>query len=793
MGKTNLVAGEISEDRSKRPENLAESEYRFRKLVEALPDAIVVHTGGKIVFVNPFAVHLFGAKEAQELIGRQMVDFIHQDHRSIVQARADECYANGTASTPLETIIVSCDGAQIEVEGVAIPISWEGARAIEVVVRDIRARKRAEEAALAWEKRLQLAQEAGLRIGVWDWDLSRNSVVCSEETYRQFGYTRQGFSGLAENALNRVHPEDRDRVLDAITKVLKGEAEELSEQYRVVHPDGAICWIDARGVTVRNGSAHMIGVGIDITESKKTEQLLRDGEEKYRKLFENASYGIFLARPDGTLLEVNPAMVAMLGYTSRDELLTKNLQRDIYLEAAEREEILKRVNADKRVENSEASWKREDGRIIPVRMSGAPIFCADGAISHYEVIVEDISERRRLEEQYRQAQKMEAIGLLAGGISHDFNNLLGVILGNADLALERASAGSQRRCLEAIKRAGGSAAQLLRQLLAFTRRQVLYPTMLNMNLIVQEMEKSLLRLIGEDIAVKTDLQEQLGSIKADRGQLEQILMNLAVNSRDAMPAGGTFRIVTRNAELGPKDVERYAYVIPGSYVQLSITDTGTGMSDEVRTRAFDPFFTTKEKGRGTGLGLATVYGIVKQSGGYVWISSVVGRGTTVDIYLPRVKEKSLQQMPNLQLRTKRARVTATIFLLEDDDLLREVTAEMLRADGYNVLQAGSGKIAIELAAQYKGAIPLIVSDVVLPEMSGPAAVSKLQALHPEMRPLFVSGYAEVPVTQQLIACGAALLQKPIAREDLMRKVAEMLQSEDTLASGHVRSDEPSTI
>jgi two-component system, cell cycle sensor histidine kinase and response regulator CckA len=784
MGKAGLGADQTSQDPSKSLENLAESEQRFRKLVEALPDAIVVHTEGRIVFVNPSAIRLFGANQAQELVGREIVDFIHPDHRAIVKEKIDQCYASGEASAPLEIVAVSCDSLRLDVEGVAIPICWEGAPAIEVVVRDIRARKRAEEAARTWEKRLQLAQRAGLRIGLWDQDMSANTASWSDETCRQYGYTRQSFTGRLEDALERVHPDDRDRVLDAIGKVLNGGAEEFAEQYRVVHPDGAICWIDAQGVVVRNGSAHMIGVGVDITESKRAEHMLRDSEEKYRKLFENATYGIFLARPDGTLLEVNPAMVAMLGYASKAELLTRNLERDIYLDATDRKAILARVDCENRVEAVEANWKRADGRIIPVRMSEAAILGADAAISHYEVIVEDISEPRRLEEQYRQAQKMEAVGLLAGGISHDFNNLLGVILGNADLALEAVPMGSHRRCLETIKKAGGNAAQLLRQLLAFSRRQVLYPTVLNMNLIVQELEKSLLRLIGEDVSIKTDLEAQLGSIKADRGQVEQILMNLALNSRDAMPSGGTFRIITRNAELGPKDVARYSYVTPGSYIQLSVSDTGTGMSDEVRVRAFDPFFTTKEKGRATGLGLATVYGIVKQSGGYVWISSTVGRGTTVDIYLPRVKEKSPQQMPSFEPRARAARATATILLLEDDDLLREVTREMLLARGYNVLQAGSGKVAIELATQYKGAIPLIVSDVVLPEMSGPAAVLKLQALHPEMRPLFVSGYAEVPVTQQLIASGAALLQKPISREELLRKVEEMLQSGDTVLNGH---------
>src|SRR5579862_6184660 len=908
MSQNAPALGELKDDKLRSLEEITESEHRFRKLVEALPDAIVVHTEGRIVFVNPFAVRLHKATRPEQLLGHEIDEFIKPELRVPVKNRIEECYLTGEASVPMEVTLIACDGSSVDAEAVAIPISWHGAPAIEVVLRDTRERKRAEQAAHEWQKRLELAQKAGLRIGLWDWDVAANNVTWSDESYRQFGFTRDTFSGRVEDAVERLHPDDRSRVQEAIQKVLDGKSHEYAAEYRIVRPNDTICWIDAPGVMVRNGSQHMLGVGIDITDLKSSAQSLKDSEEKYllllnstaeaiygldlkgnctfcnpacvrllghqrredllgknmhalmhhtradgtpypeqeceiyvavresrpshvcnevlwradgssfaaeywsypmykagemvgavvtfldisdrkraeeelrrseqkyRQLFENATYGMFWSKPDGTLLDVNQAMVAMLGYSSRDELLTRNLGRDIYEDEFARRSILQSYGPSERVEGVEVNWQRKDGRTIVVRISGNLVSAKNGTIDHYEVIAEDITERRSLEEQLRQSQKMEAVGLLAGGISHDFNNLLGVILGNAELLLETKQSEKQQRHAEQIKKASGRAAQLTRQLLAFSRKQVLYPTVLNLNTVVADVGKLLQRLIGEDIQIVTESQADLGSIRADRGQVEQILMNLATNARDAMPHGGTLSIRTENAQLGDDDVARYRYVKPGRYVHMAVNDTGTGMTEEVRSRVFEPFFTTKEKGRGTGLGLATVYGIVKQSGGYIWVSSTPGAGTTFNVYLPTVDEKPVTASPTLDARPEYPRGAETILLLEDDDSLRQVTSEFLAASGYNVIQAGRGDLALDLAAQYKGRLPLVISDVVMPEMSGPLAVSKLQLSHPEVQVLYVSGYAETPIVQKLIAEGAVLLQKPLSRMTLLTKVDELLHS-----------------
>ena len=900
-------------DRNVSLEALAESEQRSRTLVEALPDAIIVHSEDKIVFVNPFCVRLLGAAGPEQLLGKDINEIVNPDDLPAIRNRIQDCYASGTASPPMESVLIACDGSSVQIEAVAIPICWNGAPAIEVVARDIRDRKRAERAVQDWQERLVLAQKAGLRIGLWDWDAVANTVIWSDETYRQFGYTRDTFSGRVEEAVTRIHPEDRPRVEDAIQKVIAGGGE-YAQQYRLVWPNGTKCWIDAHGVMVRNGSTHMLGIGVDITDLKKTEQslqeseekyllllnsaaeaiygidlegdctfcnpaclrllgygtpkdllgkkmhdlmhhtradgtpypkqdceiyvavregrashvthevlwradgtsfqteywsypmyktgelvgavvtfldisdrkraeqALRQSEEKYRELFENATYGIFRSQLDGALLDVNPALVAMLGYGSKEELLTRNLSRDLYDNPADRRSILDSYGPSGRVSGCEVNWRRKDGKIIVVRISGGAFRGQDGSFSHFEVIVEDITGRRSLEAQFRQAQKMEAVGLLAGGISHDYNNLLGVILGNADLLLETTPTGAQQHYAEQIKKATRRAAELTRQLLAFSRKQVLYPVILDLNVVVRDIGKILQRLIGEDVQIVTDLETSLDSTRADRGQIEQILMNLATNARDAMPNGGKFTIRTRNAELGPDDVALHPYAKLGRYVRLSVNDTGVGMTDAIRHRVFEPFFTTKAEGRGTGLGLATVYGIVKQSTGYIWVSSAPGAGATFDIYLPRVDEKAPPLIGGLEERSAYPRGTETILLLEDEESLRQVTCECLTTNGYDVLQAGRGNHAIEVAEQYKGPIALIVSDVVLPDMSGPSVATKVQALHPEAKVLYVSGYAEVPVAQQLIAEGAILLQKPLSRGDLLSKVDEMLHLRNLLGS-----------
>jgi signal transduction histidine kinase/ActR/RegA family two-component response regulator len=400
------------------------------------------------------------------------------------------------------------------------------------------------------------------------------------------------------------------------------------------------------------------------------------------------------------------------------------------------------------------------------------------------------SEEHLLQSQARLqgVQKMEAIGRLAGGIAHDFNNLVQAIGGYTDLMLKRLPSHDplQHHAVE-IKRAGDRAAALTRQLLAFARQQVLQPRLLDLNDSVCRVEQLLRRLIGEDILLETELDERLGTVKADATQVEQVLMNLAVNARDAMPDGGTLTIETRNVELSAQDQRDVFAIVPGPYALLAVTDTGCGMSAETRARAFDPFFTTKPPGQGTGLGLSTVYGIVKQSGGYIWVDSEPGQGTRVRIYLPRLAtpaEAGRAVAGSAPAPAATRRGYETLLLVEDEEGVRDLVAEWLVEHGYSVLAAANGADALALAAAHPGAIHLMIADVVMPQMGGPALASRLLPLRPGMKVIFVSGHAEEAIGDpHLLAAGTAFLQKPFSLEALLRQVRA------TLDAGHAQRDE----
>ncbi len=390
---------------------------------------------------------------------------------------------------------------------------------------------------------------------------------------------------------------------------------------------------------------------------------------------------------------------------------------------------------------------------------------------------EEIEERAKAEKELRQVQRLDAIGRLAGGIAHDFNNLLGVILGQSEILLDRFREEATFHSLEMIKESAQRGATLTRQLLAFSRRQVLEPRVLNLNVILGDVEKLLRRVIGEDIELKFQTDAKLGSVEADPGQLEQVIVNLAINARDAMPSGGKLTITTANVKLDESYVDRRVVVRPGSYVQLGVTDTGCGMDEQTQSRIFEPFFTTKEVGKGTGLGLATVYGIVKQSGGYIWVYSEPGHGSAFRISLPMVE--ALAEGPaRVQPREEPLRGSGTILIVEDDASLREVTCEFLKSSGYTVLETGSPDEALCTVEHHEGPIDLLLTDMIMPKMNGRELAARLSAARPGMKILYVSGYADGIVrddAQRALEPGLAFLQKPYTRYALTRKVHEILE------------------
>jgi PAS domain S-box-containing protein len=504
---------------------------------------------------------------------------------------------------------------------------------------------------------------------------------------------------------------------------------------------------------------------------------LRAKEASYTTLVQHAPIGIYRSSPDGRFLAVNAALVRMLGYDSAADVLALDLAREVYADPGERDGLLARDSyTEHEYDEVEATWKRKDGRLLTLQLNVRVARDGTGRVEYYETFVRDLTEQRRLQEQLVQSQKMEAVGRLAGGIAHDFNNLLTVITSYSDLLLEDlAPSDPKRQDVEQVRHAADGAAALTRQLLAFSRQQVLAPRVVNLSHVVQGVEKMLRRVIGEDVDLVTSLDPEVGAVKADVGQLEQVLMNLAVNARDAMPTGGKLMLETANVE---HDVD-YAREQEASpvrrFVMLAVSDTGIGMDEATKARIFEPFFTTKEPGKGTGLGLATVYGIVHQSGGFIWVYSEVGRGTTFKIYLPEVDAPV--SSTGAAAATDLPRGTETVLVAEDSEAVRAVTRQVLERQGYTVLEAPHGNAALALAAAHDGPIHLLLTDVVMPGLSGRQLADELTKRRPATRVLYTSGYTDDAVVRHgVLEAGIAYLQKPFTSASLARKVRETLDA-----------------
>jgi PAS domain S-box-containing protein len=518
--------------------------------------------------------------------------------------------------------------------------------------------------------------------------------------------------------------------------------------------------------------AQQLAAAID---RKRNEQALRRSEVRYRSLVQTAVYGIYRSSLEGNFLDVNPALIGMLGYNSALEVLSLDPRKDVFVDPAEYTRLVDEFRRTGRMDGFEVRWKRKDGVTITVRISGRAVAGGDEPSDVLEAIAEDITERRVLEDQFRQAQKMEAVGRLAGGIAHDFNNLLMVISGYTEVLLDQLTLGHPLHSkAEAIQQASDRASTLTRQLLAFSRKQLLELKVIDVNAIVADMERLLRPLIGEDIELTTSLAPSVGCTRADAGQLEQVIMNLVVNAKDAMPSGGKICIRTASVTLDDSYRPENTFIKNGPYVMIAVSDNGQGMDRETQARIFEPFFTTKEKGKGTGLGLSTVYGIIKQSGGYVFVQSEIDRGTVFTIYFPRVDEPS-EAVGATPVALAAVGGTETVLLVEDEDSVRQLVRETLESRGYRVLEAANGTEALALAANHADPIHLVITDVVMPGLSGHELVQQLQPARPSLKVLYLSGYAQDAFPSTAAADSQkTFLQKPFTLQSLSRKVREIL-------------------
>jgi two-component system cell cycle sensor histidine kinase/response regulator CckA len=597
-------------------------------------------------------------------------------------------------------------------------------------------------------------------------------IECNEGACRQLGYTREEFVGLRISDYEALQtPEEiRTRVQDALrdgTAEFDTVQRTKTGELRDVHVWAKTFRLDGRVV--------FHAIFRDITERRRTDELQR----LHSAALNAAADAVVITDRAGIIAWVNPAFTRLTGYTA-EEAVGQNL-RDLVKSDKHTPAFFKdfwETILAGRTWHGEMINRRKDGRLYTEDQVVTPILDASGAITHFVAIKEDMTERLQLEAQFLQAQKMESVGQLASGIAHDFNNLLTVINGMSELVLAQVSPTDPVRAdAEEIHRAGERAATLTRQLLAFSRQQILAPRVMDVNTVVAGVEGLLRRLLGEDIALVVELAPGAGSVKADPGQIEQVITNLAVNARDAMPQGGQLMVETQPVQLDEAFARQHgAAVPPGSYVRLAVSDSGVGMDETTRARIFEPFFTTKGPGKGTGLGLSTVYGIVKQSHGFIWASSEVGQGTSFKMYLPQVGEAASIAPPAPTVVSTSG--TETILLVEDNAGLRKLATRFLEPAGYTVLGAATGEEALRLLDERQvDPVHLLLSDVVMPGMSGRQLAEQLAQTRPGMKVLYMSGYtSDTIVRHGVLEAQMSFLNKPFTAVALLRKVREVLDS-----------------
>lgn len=610
--------------------------------------------------------------------------------------------------------------------------------------------------------------------GIWT-----SSEILDERLGIDAGYIRN-----TEGWLNLVHPEQRDE-MSAYLKdyVLKG-GNPFKKEYRIIRPiDRAERWLfglgslelDSDGLPVK-----MFGTIQDITERKLVEEAMRDSEEKYRTLFEQSKDGIVIGTPEGKIQDANSAIAEMLGYSSRKELLELDSANELYDRPEERDALLRIIGQQGFVKNYEVNMKRRDGSSIVVSMSATPSRDEKGKVVSVRSIIRDMTTHRLLEQQLIESQKLESIGRLAGGVAHDFNNFLTAILGYIDLAVMETSVGDEaREDLAEARAASERAANLARQLLLFSRREPVEMKPVNLNDIVGNLLKMLGRLIGEQYSIKTDLAEDLQIINGDPGHLEQVLMNLVVNARDATSEGGTITLRARNVSIDPKVVKTRTGKTESQFVELSVTDTGKGMDAETVSHIFEPFFSTKGAAVGTGLGLSVVYGIITQHGGWIDVDSAPDRGSTFSIYFSAIEKAVTAGQTEMRSEGMTRGHGERILLVEDEDYLRKMVEKIMTESGYAVVAAATAEEAERAFIREKGKFDLIFSDVILPGKDGVWLVKRLHEQKRDLPILMASGYSDIPVTQAIRKMGYTMMQKPYDISELMRVISSLMKSPPT--------------
>ena len=650
--------------------------------------------------------------------------------------------------------------------------------------KDIQKRLDAETALKKSEEKYRTIIE-NIQEGYYEMDLRGNFQFVNKSYERIFGYSREEL--LGNNYKKLVDKSEQETLFNVFNEVYKTGNPVQGFKWHYKKRDGKTIYIEISISLIKDDKGSATGFrGFirDITEKREAEVALKDEQERFRMLVEKSPFGIALIGYDGTYKYINPRFKEIFGYTLEDVPTGKEWFKRAFPDDNYREKAIKQWIFD-----------LKGLKIGEIRSAQFEIRCKDGSIKMVDirtltleggehiVFYEDITDKKKLEEQLLQSQKMEAIGRLAGGIAHDFNNILTAIIGNVDICKLNLSEGrSIIQNIDEIKRGAIRASELTRQLLAFSRKQPTNPVILNLNLVLKDMSKMIKRLIGEDIEVETFYQEGLWNVMADRAQLEQVIINIVINARDAMPKGGKLTLETENVFLDESYANRHDItLVPSQYVMLAITDTGTGMDEEVKEKIFEPFFTTKEKGKGTGLGLSTVYGIIKQNKGYIWVYSEPGKGTTFKVYLPRARDEEAGRKITDEIDTEEdIQGQETILVVEDDEAVLNLIKNVLERHGYSVIIAKNGVEAIDIFKRNKDDIDLLLTDVVMPGMNGKDLSDILVKMKQDLKTIYMSGYTSNAIVHHgIMKKDINFIQKPFTGQELLKEVKAALSSNKT--------------
>ena len=784
--------------RKRTEEDLRVRESEFRLLYKRAPLGFQsLDENGYFIDVNETWLETLGYSR-EEVVGKSFGDFLHPDFVDHFKENFPRFKAVGQ--------ILGIEFEMVKKDGSIIIVSFNGKivrdekgqfQKTHCILTDITQRKQAEVALGQSEERLELALK-GADLGLWDWNIQTGELIVNQRCTEMLGYSLDEIEPHVRSQEELIHPDDRLRVTELVKAHLEGETPLYEAEHRLRTKSGEWNWILTRGKVSEwdetGRPLRATGTNLDITKRKQAEEELRKSERLYRNLLNNLNAGVVAHAPDTSVLTCNPKALEILGLTY-DQMIGKTaidpqwrfFREDGTEMPAEEYPVNRVLSTTSTLHNLIVGINRPDkDGVVWALVNGFPVFKDGGELEQIIIDFIDITdikqaeeENKKLEERFRQSQRMEAIGRLAGGVSHDFNNLLTAITAYAELlSLGLGRHDPLHHNVEEIRKAVERATTLTSQLLAFSHKQVFQPKVLDLNAVIVDMENMLRRLIGEDIELVTLLGSDRGHIKADPGQIEQIIMNVVVNARDAMVQGGKLTLETANVKLDKDYVHEHLDVQPGSYVMFSVSDTGEGMDAYTKDHIFEPFFSTKEKDKGTGLGLATVYGIVKQSEGHIWVYSEPEHGTTFKIYLPQVDlVPEPAEQNRVPVSSESLGGSETILLVEDEEGVRGAVREILQRSGYKVLEAPSPGEALLISEEHTGLIHLMLTDVVMPRMSGPELAQRLKSWHPEMKVLYVSGYTDNAIVHHgVLDPGLAFLSKPFSMENLLQRVRQLLDS-----------------